>query len=135
MQEADMNQRKASAHYYLLDDMLLESRGCANLRKRRPLSELQLLAGLVWARERGPTRCPVVQRQRHQSYSEYCWPSKRGDGGIVRLIREHLCCSGLLHELAHGLGPNDKLEHGPAFRRRCIHLYKLYGDWNGEIDW
>lgn len=126
-----MDQRKVSAHYYLLEDLLLEAPCCAALKQVRPLSELQLLAGLVWAREKGKGKCPEIRPQ----------PSARGYSGYyygrreIRLIREHYNLAGVLHELAHALGTHDKLTHGPAFRKRCLRLYKTYGGWSGEVDW
>jgi len=126
-----MDQRKVSAHYYLLEDLLLEAPCCAALKQPRPLHELQMLAGLVWAREGGKRECPVVRSQRpSRDYSEYCY--ERRD---IRLLREHYNLAGVLHELAHALGTHDKLTHGPAFRKRCLRLYKTYGGWSGEIDW
>jgi hypothetical protein len=126
-----MNQRKTSARYYLFEEVVEETPGFAQLRHPRPLAELQLLAGLVWARERGKGACPVVRTAPpRRKFSQYNFDDK-----VVELARKHMDAGALLHEIAHALGVNDKLTHGPAFRRRCIHLYKLYGDWNGEIDW
>lgn len=129
-----MNQRKASAHYYLLEDILWDGPGGARLKKRRPMAELQLLAGLVWASERGRGPCPIVRARAKNDYSEYRYPTKRGKPGVIDLTTEHRCIGGLLHEMAHALGVYDKLEHGPAFRTRAIRLYRDFGGWNGEID-
>lgn len=123
-----MNQRKTSARYYLFEDLLWETPGFAHLRQRRSIHDLQLLAGLVWAREGGRGKCPVVRSKARNDVSYYC-------DGTIHLIRKHRSIGGLLHELAHALGPNDKLTHGPAFRERCIRLYKLYGEWSGNVDW
>lgn len=53
--------------------------------------------------------------------------------GKIRLLRKHRDVGTLLHELAHALGNRDKYTHGPAFRSRCLRLFKQYGDWNGEV--
>lgn len=129
-----MNQSKASARYYLFEEMLEETASFANLKKRTSLANLQLLAGLVWAREGGRGECPAIRRSRTNEYSHYeFFPGSRKAGGIF-LARNHRTIGALLHELAHALGHRDKLTHGPAFRKRVIHLYKTYGGWSGEID-
>jgi hypothetical protein len=130
-----MDQQKTSARYYLFEDLVWETPAFAELRRIRRLAELQLLAGLVWARERGCGPCPVVRSSRTKSFSDFTSSGKRGKPGAVSLTMEHQSLGGLLHEIAHALGPHDKLTHGPAFRRRCTHLYKMYGGWSGEIDW
>ncbi len=123
-----MNQRKASARYYLFEDLLWETPAFAGLRACRPMEELQFLATLVWLREaRGGTSCPLVLPKRRNDYSYYC-------DGTIHLARKHRSVGGVLHELAHALGSRDKLTHGPAFRKRCFHLYKTYGDWNGNVE-
>jgi hypothetical protein len=124
-----VNQSRVSGRYYLFEEVLEETPGFAQLRKRRSLAELQLLAGLVWAREGGKGKCPLVRRRKQNDYSEYIH-----DDRIVSLAPKHRNAGGLLHEMAHALGPNDKLTHGPAFRRRCLRLYKTYGDWSGVVD-
>lgn len=121
-----MNQRKVSAKYYAFEDMVWTTPGFAELKRVRPLAELQLLAGLVWAREGGRGKCPDVL------------PLARGErsyflSGKINLLPNQRSAGILLHEIAHALGPNDKLTHGPAFRRRCINLYKEYGGWSGEV--
>lgn len=122
-----MNQRKASTRYYLFEDVLWETPAFANLRRCQPMGDLQLLAGLVWAREKGRGKCPVVRGKARNDYSYHC-------GGVIALARKHRSIGGLLHELAHALGPNDKLTHGPAFRKRCFRLYRTYGEWSGNVD-
>ena len=122
-----MNQRKASARYYLFEDLLWETPSFAHLRKRRALSDLQLLAGLVWARERGKGKCPLVRGKETNDYSYYC-------DGVIHLARKHRSIGGLLHEMAHAMGHTDKLTHGPAFRKRCFRLYKAYGEWSGQVE-
>lgn len=124
-----MNQRKTSARYYLFENLLETTAGFAHLRQRRSIPDLQLFAGLVWAREGGKAgKCPLVRPKVRNDYSYLC-------DGIIHLASKHRNIGGLLHELAHALGANDKLTHGPAFRERCIRLYKVYGDWSGEVDW
>lgn len=123
-----MNQRKASARYYLFENILFETTGFARLRERKSIAELQLLTGLVWARERGRGQCPVVRPKRKNDTSYFY-------DGTIHLVPKHRNAGVLLHEIAHALGARDKLTHGPAFRKRCIRLYKLYGDWNGTVDW
>lgn len=122
-----MNQRKVSTRYYLFEDVLWESKSFAHVKRCRPIGELQLLAGLVWARERGKGKCPVVLPKERNDGSWYC-------DGIIKLARKHRSVGGLLHEIAHALGHNDKFAHGPAFRKRCMRLYKTYGDWDGQVD-
>lgn len=124
---AEMNQRKTSARYYLFEDMLWETASFAHLRRQRSMHELQLVAGLVWARERGKGKCPVIRAKPRNDASYYC-------DGVIHLARKHRSVGGLLHEMAHALGPNDKLTHGPAFRRRCFRLYRMYGDWSGNVE-
>lgn len=128
-----MNQRKTSARYYLFEEVVWETPAFAELRRARPLADLQLLAGLVWAREKGPGPCPTVRSIGRKDASFYLSSTKRGKAGVISLATKHRSVGGLLHELAHALGPNDKLTHGPAFQRRCIHLYKVYGGWSGEV--
>lgn len=125
-----MNQRKASARYYLFEDLLWEAPAFAHLARLRSIADLQILAGLVWAREGGCGKCPVVEQLDSGDTSHYCFQAR-----AVRLVRKHRGAGGLLHELAHALGYWDKLTHGPAFRARCMRLYKMYGDWDGRIDW
>lgn len=103
--------------------------GFAELKVQRSIADLQLLAGLVWARECGVGSCPVVRPSHKRDYSEYFYGSR-----AIALAPEHRCVGGLLHELAHALGINDKLTHGPAFRKRCLRLYKTYSAWNGEVE-
>lgn len=122
-----MNQRKVSARYYLFEDLLWEAPSFVTLKRCCSIHSLQLLAGLVWAREGGNGNCPIVRSKARNDYSYHC-------GGTIHLARRHRCVGGLLHEIAHALGPNDKLTHGPAFRKRCIHLYKVYGEWSGDVD-
>lgn len=122
-----MNQRKTSTRYYLFEDVLWEVPSFAQLRQRRSIAQLQLLAGLVWAREKGKGKCPLVRPKIRNDASYYC-------DGVIHLVPKHRSVGGLLHEMAHALGPRDRLTHGPAFRRRCFRLYKTYGDWNGEVD-
>lgn len=126
--ELAMNQQKTSARYYLFEDLVWSTPGFAHLRRRRSIYDLQLLAGLVWAREKGKGLCPLVRPRDSKDWSYFC-------DGTIHLARDHRGIGGLLHELAHALGRNDKLMHGPAFRKRCIHLYKTYGEWSGAIDW
>lgn len=122
-----MNQRKANARYYGFEEVLWDMPCFAPLRKRRPIAELQLLAGLVWAREKGRGPCPTVEPSAGE-WSCYEYGARK-----VQLIVEHRNVGGLLHEMAHALGPWDKLTHGPAFRERCLRLYRTYGDWNGAV--
>lgn len=124
-----MNQRKTSARYYLFEDVIWENPSFAHLKRRRAMSELQVLAGLVWACE-GTGECPVIKARRKNDASYYWWPNR-----TIHLAPKHRSVGGLLHELAHALGVHDKLSHGPAFRSRCLRLYKLYGDWSGQVDW
>lgn len=127
-----MNQRKVSARYYLFEDVLWEVPSFAGLKRQVPIGDLQLYAGYVWARESGPGSCPVVKPRRAKNDTSYFL---HGNPGSIHLIAKHQNLGGLLHELAHGLGPNDKLSHGPAFRRRCMRLYQEYGGWDGRVSW
>lgn len=123
------NEQTTSARYYLFEELLYETSSFTLLKQTRSVHDLQLLAGLVWAREGGKGPCPLVlpRRSKKDDYSYF------KDGKILLASHHHTFAS-LLHELAHALGSSDKLTHGPAFRRRCIHLYKTYGEWNGEVD-
>ena len=123
-----MNQSKASARYYLFEDVLWETSAFAHLKKRRPMTELQLLAAFVWAREGGKAACPTVTARRQNDASHYYHPTR-----TIHLAPKHRGAGGLLHELAHALGTHDKLTHGPAFRDRCLRLYRMYGDWSGCV--
>lgn len=120
-------QRKTSARYYLFEEVLEGTSGFAHLRQRVPMERLQLLAGLVWAREGGRGPCPKILPLGHGKYSYFL-------GDKIRLLPKHQDAGSLLHEIAHALGTRDKLTHGPAFRRRCIRLFKTYGDWSGQVD-
>jgi hypothetical protein len=128
-----MNQSKVSARYYLFEDVLWEADSFAPLRVKKPLRELVALAELVWVTEGGKGPCPAVRGIGNASASDFTTSGKRGVAGVIRLASKHQSLGGLLHELAHALGPNDKLTHGPAFRKRAIRLYKVYGGWSGAI--
>lgn len=131
--DAGTRQRKESVRFYSFEDLLFEFEGCEVLKRRMSITQLQLCAGYVWAREgRSPETCPVI-RPRRQPDSSYWWPGEAGGRDTIHLIQKHRSLGGLLHELAHALGRRDKLNHGPAFRKRCLRLYAEYGDWNGRI--
>lgn len=130
-----MNQRKTSARFYLFESLLEETKGFAHLKKRRSIADLQLLAGIVWACEKGKRRapCPIIRPQpkglnKEKDTSYYC-------DGVIGLLPKHRNISTLLHEMAHALGTKDKLTHGPAFRDRVTYLYKFYGEWDGVVSW
>lgn len=123
-----MNQRKASARYYLFEDVIWEVPSFAPLTKRKPIRELRYLAAWTWIRENGKGPVPRVRARKANDHSYY-------QDGVVALARKHCSVAGLLHELAHALGHHDKLAHGPAFRKRCFRLYQQYGGWNGKVDW
>ena len=125
---AAIRARKTSARYYLFEDILWEMPGFAHLKQRRSLADLHLLAGMVWACEGSTLPIPSLRARRKNDSSYYI-------DGRIHLAPKHQSVGGLLHELAHALGHRDKLAHGPAFRNRCIRLYKVYGDWNGEVTW
>lgn len=129
-----VKQAKATARFYGFEKVLETMPGFANLMKRRPLSELQLFAGLVWAKESGRGKCPVVRLKKAQdelkSWSMYDYNTR-----TIFLLRMHHNVYSLLHELAHALGSHDKLTHGPAFRKRCVRLYREYGEWDGRVTW
>jgi hypothetical protein len=74
-----------------------------------------------------------VKRRKADDYSHYEFTPGSRKRGVIHLTRQHQNIGGLLHELAHALGHRDKLTHGPAFRRRCIRLYRTYGDWDGVV--
>lgn len=122
-----MDQAAASQRYYLFEQVLEDTPAFANLRRRRSMTELQLLAGLVWSQE-GRGKCPTLLKSAGSSFSCYDY-----EAHSIRLVRKHMNAATLLHELAHALGRRDKLLHGPAFRKRCLRLYKTYGDWSGAI--
>lgn len=124
-----MNQRKVSTRYYLFEDLLWECPSFADLRRRRPMRELRYLAAKVWFGELGAGPVPDIHPRLRNDFSEYVH-----DDRVINLAAKHRSVGGLLHELAHALGPNDKLTHGPAFRKRCINLYKKYGGWSGVVD-
>lgn len=128
-----MNQRKVSARYYLFEDVLWEADSFAPLRVKKPIAELETLAALVWAAECGRGPCPTIRGIGKAPASDYTWSGERGVPGVIRLASHHQSLGGLLHELAHALGHNDKLTHGPAFRKRAMHLYKTYGGWSGFL--
>lgn len=125
-----MNQRKASARYYLFEDMIWEVPSFAELRKRRAMRTLRYLAARVWLAENARGPVPDIHPRLQNDFSEYVH-----DDRIINLAKKHRSIGGLLHELAHALGPNDKLTHGPAFRKRCFRLYQQYGGWSGKVDW
>jgi hypothetical protein len=134
MTTPSVKQARTTARYYGFEKVLETMPGFASLMRKRSIGDLQLFAGYVWAREGGRGECPLIRSKQVQdeakSWSEYTWGSR-----TIHLLRKHHDLYSLLHELAHALGNRDKLTHGPAFRRRCIRLYKTYGDWNGVVDW
>jgi hypothetical protein len=123
-----MNQRNATARFIGFEDVIWQTPGFAHLKQRRKVADLQILAGLVWARERGKGKCPTVKPIPDGKCS--WWVEAKRE---VQLVPAHRSVGGLLHELAHALGVRDKYDHGPAFQRRCLRLYKTYGDWSGAI--
>lgn len=130
-----MNQRKTSQRFWAFEDVLSESPGFAPLLSG-PLSIfcLQLYTDLIWKHEGGIGPPPAVKARRKNDESLFIAPKRQGDAATIQLCPGHRNLWGLLHELAHALGPNDKLDHGPSFRRRCIRLYKFYGGWSGKVD-
>lgn len=122
-----MNPRKASARYYLFEDMLWEMREFAHLRKRRSMHDLRHFAAWVWIAEKARGATPIIVAKPTNDWSYYL-------EGKIHLARKHRSIAGVLHELAHALGHRDKLAHGPAFRKRCLRLYKTYGNWSGVVD-
>lgn len=129
-----LNERRESRRYYNFEDVLWMAPSFAPLRKRMAVGELRLMADLVWQAEKGCGPCPVIKCIGNKPESYYLTSTKRGVPGTIRLILKHQNAAGLLHEIAHALGPHDKLTHGPAFRRRCLRLYRTYGNWSGEVD-
>lgn len=127
MGNAPVNAAKTTRRFYGFEATLEEMPNFAALKKQRSLAELQLCAGYVWACERGRGKCPLV-RPRPGDTSYYVWSTR-----AVELAPKHRNFCGLLHELAHALGTRDKLEHGPAFRKRCLRLYMEYGGWDGKV--
>lgn len=134
MTTPSVKQARTTARYYGFEKVLETMPGFAKLMKRRSIADLQLFAGYVWAREGGKGQCPLVRtkwvQEEKKSWSAYHWGTR-----TIHLLPRHHDLYSLLHELAHALGNRDKLTHGPAFRQRCIRLYKTYGDWNGVVDW
>lgn len=128
MGNAPVKQARATARFYGFEKVLETMPGFANLMRRRSLADLQLFAGLVWAREGGKGKCPVI---RPKSDGDQSWFLS----GVIHLSPRHRNLGTLLHELAHALGARDKLDHGPAFRKRCVRLYREYGEWDGQITW
>lgn len=128
-----MNQRKVSARYYLFEQVLEQTPGFAALRRRRTMAWLRRLAERVWTMEGARGKCPVVQPRAALDCSNYVYTPGAGESGVISLAPKHRNSGGLLHEMAHALGHYDKYAHGPAFRRRCLRLYKDYGHWNGEV--
>lgn len=130
-----MSQRKTSQRYWHFEEVLSETPSFAPLRIG-PMSIfcLQLYADLIWKHERGVGPPPIVKARRKNDESLYVSPKRAGDPPELRLCPSDRTLWGLLHEIAHALGPQDKLDHGSSFRRRCIRLYKFYGGWSGEVD-
>lgn len=121
-----MNQRKATADFYGFENTMRSMSAFAELRRRRSLAQLQLCAGYVWAREGGRGKCPIVR-------TIYSVDRSYFQAGVIYLLPVDWTVEVLLHEIAHALGTRDKLTHGPAFQRRCLHLYKTYGEWDGRV--
>jgi hypothetical protein len=120
---------KTTARFYAFEETIETLPAFAGLRARRSIADLQLAAGCVWAGEGGKGDCPSV-RPRGGERSYYVSATR-----MIELIPKHRNLASLLHELAHALGTRDKLDHGPAFRKRCIRLYREYGGWDGEVTW
>jgi hypothetical protein len=127
-----VNQRKTSARYYLFEELLEQTDEFAPLRRRASLASLQCLAALVWVREGRAGSAPTVKIRRSNKSSHYLYSP--GTTGTIHLASKHLNAGALLHEMAHALGHHDKLTHGPAFQKRCLRLYREYGDWSGQVD-
>ncbi len=125
-----MNPSKVTRRFYGFESVLESMPGFAKLRQVRSIADLQGYAGYVWAREMGRGKCPVVLPRDHKDHSWYDYEKKE-----VLLARAHRNLGGLLHELAHALGVFDKLAHGPAFTKRCLRLYREYGEWDGRVTW
>lgn len=122
-------QRRESVRYFGFEDIIEKLPSFAELRRLRPVKELQDVALNVWHSEGGSGECFRVVAVPNGKYS-WCHYTKR----TIELVPKHRNVGSVLHELAHALTMRDKLAHGPAFRRRCIRLYKVYGGWSGEVE-
>jgi hypothetical protein len=121
-----MNGRLATRKFYAFDRRLawlVEWSGYLTI------PQLQRLAAYVWAaeRQRGPVPRVVAGRGILWGGSRLSYYRRDDPVPRIELSRHQRDVGTLLHELAHAMGPWDKLDHGPAFTARCFHLYLLYG--------
>lgn len=119
---------KVTLTFYLFEKTLEALPNFKHLCKKRKILELQVLADLVWLAENGRGAVPVVSAA--SGPKSHFWHEERK----ITLIPKHRNAAGVLHEMAHALGVRDKQAHGPAFRTRCLRLYRDYGDWDGTVD-
>lgn len=99
-----------------------------HLRRDRPMAELQRLTAYVWSAERSTLPMPRVvagDGWRHPVWglTSYCDTNLRR----IVLCRDNRNIGVLIHELAHALGPWDKVIHGQAFLARQFRLLETYG--------
>lgn len=100
------------------------------------MRELQLFSGFIWQAEQQRRPQPTVVAVRGWEIAGNGW----GLTSYFEMKTNRICMTRdnrnlivLLHELAHALGPHDKLDHGPAYIARQLHLLELYGEERPEI--
>lgn len=126
-----MNQRKTTRRFYDFEEIVWIAPSFTALKRTASIDDLQALAALVWQAEGGKGPPPTVHRRKPRTkFSFYVY-----DDNEIHLAPKHQHLGGMLHEMAHALGRHDKLTHGPAFRRRCLRLYRVYGGWDGQVTW
>jgi hypothetical protein len=115
--------RKAYQFHWRLNEM------SAALRRDRPIGELRELARRIWREEGTSIPFPniVCGRGWELEYWKLCSYVEALVPARIVLSRDMRSVLVLIHELAHVLGPWDKLDHGPAFQARNFHLLSRYG--------
>lgn len=121
-----MSQAHASRRAYAFNRGLLEL--SPYLREDRPIAHLRSLSTVVWRREaRLKHAAPKIVAGAGWDLGPKWGLTSYSQKGLIVLTRDQRNIGVLLHELAHALGPHDKLTHGPAFIERLVRLLHLYG--------
>lgn len=94
----------------------------------RSIDELRAMTARIWRHEApAATPMPAVVAGRGCIGSSSLLSFYEPNQHRIVLCRQQRNFGVLLHEIAHALGPRDRISHGPAFIDRVLGLYVQYG--------